>query len=82
MTRKTTRRAVLLAAAGSALVLPAVQSGTAHASLPLPPRRPGHAFVTNPREPDAVYGSDAARNAHAEPLNAAVGCAVHRGGRS
>lgn len=83
MTHGPSRRVTLRAAVGSALALPVIHSGTtAHASaVPLPPgsQEPP---VTNPRESGAVYGSDAARGAHAEPLNAAVGCALGRGGRS
>ncbi|MEU5217285.1 hypothetical protein AB0G79_13945 [Streptomyces sp. NPDC020807] len=78
---RISRRVVLLATAGSTLALPVVRSGTAYAATPLPPRSEGPSIVTHPRDPGAVYGSDAARSARPEPLNATVGCAVDRGGR-
>lgn len=81
MSRSISRRVVLLATAGGTLALPVVHSGTAYAASPLPPGSGAPSIVTNPRDPGAVYGSDAARNARPEPLNAAVGCAVDRGGR-
>ncbi|MFE6709814.1 hypothetical protein [Streptomyces sp. NPDC057695] len=82
MTQDLSRRVALRAAVGTALVLPVVHAGTAQAAAPLPPspKDGGQGPVTNPRDPGAVYGPDAARSAHAEPLNAAVGCAVARGG--
>ncbi|HET9382422.1 MAG TPA: hypothetical protein VFP69_16540 [Streptomyces sp.] len=81
MSHGPSRRAALLAAAGSALALPVICSGTAAAAaaVPAPPRE--LPLVTHPRHPAARYAPDAARSAHAEPLNATVGCAVSRGGR-
>ncbi|MEU7697936.1 hypothetical protein ACF064_06965 [Streptomyces sp. NPDC015492] len=79
MTQDLSRRVALRAAVGSALVLPVVQAGAAQASSPLPPTERGQAPVTHPRDPGAVYGPEAARTAHAEPLNAAVECATARG---
>ncbi|KOG10379.1 MULTISPECIES: hypothetical protein [Streptomyces] len=81
MTRGPSRRAALLAAVGSALALPAIGAGTARASGPSP-KSDKNPFVTHPRQSGAIYSSAAARNAHAEPLNAAVECAVGRGGGS
>ncbi|MFG3042559.1 hypothetical protein ACGFYZ_37255 [Streptomyces sp. NPDC048330] len=81
MTRGPSRRAALLAAVGSALALPVVRTGTARAAG-IPAKSDNNSFVTHPRQSGAVYDSAAARNAHAEPLNAAVECAVGRGGRS
>jgi hypothetical protein len=76
------RRAALLAAAGSALALPVICSGPARAATPLPSGGSELPLVTYPRHPGAVYGPDAARSAHAEPLNATVGCALGQRGRS
>ncbi|MFJ5834160.1 hypothetical protein [Streptomyces sp. NPDC093089] len=81
MTRGPSRRAALLAAVGSALALPAIGAGAAQASVP-PTKSDKNSFATHPRQSTAVYSSAAARGAHAEPLNAAVGCAMDRGGRS
>ncbi len=82
MTHGPSRRAALLAAAGSALALPVICSGPAQAATPLPAGSRELAIVTHPRHAGAVYGPDAVRNAHAEPLNATVSCALGRGGRS
>ncbi|GAA3502773.1 hypothetical protein GCM10019016_098820 [Streptomyces prasinosporus] len=82
MTHGPSRRATLLAAAAGALALPAICSGPARAVAPLPPGSRELPLVTHPRHPGAVHGPEAARNAHAEPLNAAVNCALGRGGRS
>lgn len=82
MTHGPSRRAVLVAATGGALALPVICSGPVHAADRLPAGNHELPVVTHPRHPDAVYGSDAARDSHAEPLNAAVGCALGRGGRS
>ncbi|MDQ0989481.1 hypothetical protein [Streptomyces sp. V3I7] len=82
MTHGPSRRATLLAAAGGALALPVICSGSAHAATPAPPLGTRELpIVTHPRDAGAVYAPDAARHAHAEPLNAAVGCALGRGGR-
>ncbi|PZG77166.1 hypothetical protein C1I97_37045 [Streptomyces sp. NTH33] len=70
-----------MAAAGGALALPVICSGPVHAATPLPAGNRELPIVTHPRHAGAVYGPDAARNAHAEPLNAAVSCALGRGGR-
>lgn len=76
------RRTTLLAAAGGALALPVICSGPAQAATPVPPGSRELPLVTHPRHPGAVYGPDAARTAHAEPLNATVGCALGRGGHN
>ncbi|MCX5232884.1 hypothetical protein ABZY16_05395 [Streptomyces sp. NPDC006553] len=81
MTRGPSRRAALLAAVGSALALPAFRTGTAHAAGPST-KGDTDPLTTRPRRSDAADGSAAGRNAHAEPLSAAVGCAMGRGGRS
>ncbi|MGW0117837.1 hypothetical protein [Streptomyces sp. NPDC003327] len=81
MTPEVSRRTALLTAVGGALALSALPSGAAQAA-PLPAATRGKPFVTNPRETGALYDAGAARTAHAEPLNAAVGCATGRGGRS
>ncbi|MEU3249787.1 hypothetical protein [Streptomyces sp. NPDC006997] len=77
------RRATLLAAASCALVVPVLRPGTAHAAdtatAPAPPREPSPA--THSRHPAAQYAPDAARRAHAEPLNATVDCALGQGAR-
>ncbi|KOV72921.1 hypothetical protein ADL00_05415 [Streptomyces sp. AS58] len=71
-----------MAAAAGALALPVICSGPARAATALPSDRRELPIVTHPRHPGAVYGPAAARSAHAEPLNATVGCALGRGGRS
>ncbi|MFE1440205.1 hypothetical protein [Streptomyces sp. NPDC058739] len=81
MTPEVSRRTALLTAVGGALAMSARHSGAAQAA-PLPTAPPGKPFVTNPRETGAFYDSATVRNAHAEPLNAAVDCAAGRGGRS
>ncbi|MFI0829325.1 hypothetical protein ACH4Q7_33450 [Streptomyces roseolus] len=55
--------------------------GTAQAAL-LTEAPAGKPFVADPRQAGALYDSGAARTAHAEPLNAAVGCAAEHGGRN
>ncbi|MEU6578236.1 hypothetical protein [Streptomyces sp. NPDC046805] len=82
MTHGPSRRAALLAAAGGALALPVICSGPARAATPVPSGSRELPLVTHPRDPGAVYGPDAARELHAEPLNATVGCALGRGERS
>ncbi|MFE6365768.1 hypothetical protein ACFVP3_38030 [Streptomyces sp. NPDC057806] len=82
MTHGPSRRTTLLAAAAGALALPAICYGPAHAGTPLPPGRRELPIVTHPRHAGAVYGPEAARATHAEPLNAAVNCALDKGGRS
>lgn len=82
MTHGPSRRTTLLAAAAGAFALPAICSGPARAGTPLPPGRRELPIVTHSRHPGAVHGPEAARGAHAEPLNAAVNCALDRGGRS
>lgn len=82
MTHGPSRRTTLLAAAAGAVALPAICSGSARADTPLPPGRRELPIVTHSRHPGAVYGPEASRGAHAEPLNAAVDCALDRGGRS
>lgn len=82
MTHGPSRRAALLAAAGGALALPVICSGSARAATLLPAESRELPIVTHPRHAGAVYGPDAARNAHAEPLNATVSCALDREGRS
>ncbi|MFD0317749.1 hypothetical protein [Streptomyces flavalbus] len=82
MSNGPSRRAALLAATGCALVLPVVHPATATAQTdpaPAPPRVPRPA--THSRHPAAQYAPEAARSAHAEPLNATVGCAVGQGER-
>ncbi|WP_030220000.1 hypothetical protein [Streptomyces bikiniensis] len=81
MTLEVSRRAALLTAVGGALALSALSSGAAQAA-PAPTATRGRPFVTNPRETGALYDAGTARTTHAEPLNAAVGCATGRGGRS
>lgn len=81
MTHGPSRRATLLAAAAGALALPAICSGPARAATPLPPGSRELPLVTHSRHPGAVHGPEAARSAHAEPLNATVDCALGRGGR-
>ncbi|MPY55245.1 hypothetical protein FPZ41_44575 [Streptomyces sp. K1PN6] len=71
-----------MAAAAGALALPAICSGPARAATPLPSGSRELPIVTHSRHPGAVHGPEAARSAHAEPLNAAVNCALGRGGRS
>lgn len=82
MTHGPSRRAALLAAASGALALPVICAGPVRAATPLPAGSRELPIVTHPRHAAAVYGPEAARNAHAEPLNATVGCALGRGGRS
>ena len=82
MTHGPSRRTTLLAAAAGALALPAICSGSARATTPFPPGRRELPIVTHSRHPGAVHGPEAARSAHAEPLNAAVNCALSRGGQS
>ncbi|MFK3735860.1 hypothetical protein ACI2LJ_36955 [Streptomyces sp. NPDC088090] len=81
MTPEVSRRAALLTAVGGAVALSALPTGAAQAA-PRPAAAGEKPFVTNARETGALYASDAARTAHAEPLNATVGCATGRGGRS
>jgi hypothetical protein len=81
LTHGPSRRATLLAAAAGALALPAICSGPARATIPLPPGRRELPIVTHSRHPGAVHGPEAARGGHAEPLNAAVNCALSRGGK-
>ncbi|MFE5512328.1 hypothetical protein ACFQ9J_17280 [Streptomyces sp. NPDC056529] len=77
MSLEISRRTALLTAVGGALAMSALHSGAAQAATPR--ARP---FVTTPRESGALYDSAAVRTAHAEPLNAAVGCAAEHGGKS
>ncbi|MFH9736807.1 hypothetical protein ACH4MA_03815 [Streptomyces roseolus] len=82
MNPEVSRRAALLTAVSGALAVSALHTGTAQAAAPLPEAPAGKPFVTDPRQAGALYDSGAARTAHAEPLNAAVGCAAEHGGRN
>ncbi|MFB7029975.1 MULTISPECIES: hypothetical protein [unclassified Streptomyces] len=81
MPPEISRRTALLTAVGGALAMSALHSGAAQA-VPLPATPRARPFVTTPRESGALYDSAAVRTAHAEPLNAAVGCAAEHGGKS
>lgn len=81
MSHGPSRRAALLAATGCALALPAICSGTARAADTVPAPFRELPLVTHSRHPAARYAPEAGRSAYAEPLNAAVDCAVGHGER-